>query len=195
MLILLALACSEPDPDAVGPRWDTAADLRPTTTDPETLTVIDTATQASGDSGGDPGLCLGDGDAEVRLGAGGLSAFRAYEDGDRVPLTVGPTGDLGLRLDLLSIGLDTTGDMNVILRVGLSGGGNVDPLQEEYLAKVLMQCPLPGPGWVQVFAALPDDLQGPAGRGELSGMGLDLALSIIDQHRDEATELLDVRVD
>ncbi len=195
-LLLLLAACGPPDPDATGARWDTGTDPRPTTTDPQTLTVIDTATTVvTGDTGGDPGLCLGDGDPRVRIGTGGLLAFDPYDDGERVPIVVGGSGELGVRLDLLSEGLDTTENMNVILRVSVDGDGSVPAVSEEYLALVRMQCPVPGPGWIQVFAVLHQDLQGPAGAGDLSGMGARFALSLIDKHREEDTVLVDVVFD
>ena len=125
MLLPLLLACAPPDPDATGARWDTAVDRRPTTTDPEPLTVLDVDTTASDDTGGDPGLCLGDGEPVVRLGTGGRLQFEAYGEGDRVPVTAGPLGELGLRLDLLTEGLDTSASMNVILRVRVDGEGSI----------------------------------------------------------------------
>lgn len=186
------MACSEPDPDGSGARWDTATDRRPTTTDPAPLTVVDTATTLTGDTAGDPGLCLGDGTAKVRVGDGGLQTFDPYADGDTLTLTVGPSGSHGIHLDLLSEGLDTSGNMNVILRVGVDGNGSIAEIQEEYLALVRMQCPQPGPGWVQVFAALPEALQQAAAEGDLRGVDANLALSLIDKHRDEDTVRVDV---
>jgi hypothetical protein len=191
-LLLLLFACAEVDPDATGARWDTATDKRPTTTDPVPLSVVDTGASVAGDTAGDPGLCLGDGEPRVRIGDGGLSFFTPFQDGERLELTTGPSGGLGLHLDLLSEGLDTSGSMNVILRLALEGNATVAAAQEDYLALVRMQCPRPGPGWVQVFAALPEQLQDAAAQGQLEGMAGSLALSLVDKHREEDTVRVDI---
>ncbi len=154
--------------------------------------VVDIATTFTGDTAGDPGLCLCDGTARVRVGDGGLQAFSPYTDGDALPLSVGPSGSHGVHLDLLSEGLDTSGSMNVILRVGVDGNDSIAEIQEEHLSLVRMQRPRPGPGWVQVFAALPEELQQAAAEGDLQGVGAHLTLSLVDKHRDEDTVRVDV---
>jgi hypothetical protein len=192
--IFALLACSDPDPDAVGPRWETGSDPRPTTTDPATLTVVEPTTTPTGDTGGDPGLCAGDGDAFVEVGSGGLQGFRAYVDGDDLPLSIGESGLWGFVMDVHTDGLDTSGDVNAVLRVGFEGDDGREPLQEEWLARLRLQCPRPGPGWVQVFAPLPDPLEGLAGGGGLDGLSISLAMSVVDRSRDEDTAQVDLRL-
>ena len=195
-------ACSSNDPDASGARWDTGTDPRPSTTDPtpDTLSVIDTGSATDTGASGDPGLCRGDGDGEVVVGYGGLSTVVAYRDGDDLPLVVGADGAWGFVLDVTTTGLDTEQEVNAVLRAGIRGGqvggrsgGQTGDTQEEWLAKLLLQCPRPGPGWVRVFAPLPDRLQGDAPTGGLDGVEVELALSLVDADRDEDTASVDLR--
>jgi len=196
-LLLLLAACGAPDPDATGARWDTGSDPRPTTTQPQTLTVVEpTSTSWTGDTGGDPGLCVGDGEPRVQLGTGGLLAFEPYVDGGSVPLVAGPSGSLGLRLDVLSEGLDTTSTVNAVLRVSVDGLRPGSPaVPQDYLALLNLQCPAPGPGWIQVFAPLRDELQADAAAGELAGVGGELSMTLVDAEGEEATVFVDVVFD
>jgi hypothetical protein len=198
----MLLACSAPDPDASGARWDTATDPRPTTTNTNTntntntqaFTVVDTGALPT-DTGGDPGLCTGDGDGVVQFGTGGIHAFDPYEDGERMFIVEGPSGDLGFRFDLLSEGLDTRYSMNTVIRIDFRGSDTIAPVAEEYLGLVIMQCPQPGPGWVQVFTVLPDALREAGEDGLLSGTRADVTLSLVDKHRDYGSTKVELTID
>jgi hypothetical protein len=181
VLLTLLLACGPPDPDATGPRWDTATttprpprDTGPTTEPADTGTSVPTA-----DTG--PDLCTGWGEPVVEVGQGSLLAFEPYVDGDGVQLTTGPYGDLGFSLNLLTTGFDTRDDMSAVLRL------DVDGTAQDYLSLVIMNCPVSGPGWVQVHAPLDDALEARALAGDLAGAPVSLALTLTDVVEDEDT--------
>ena len=191
LALLLFLACGEPDPDATGPRWDTATPASTTTP----TAIVDTAptplptgsTASTADTG--PDLCTGFGPAQIEVGQGSLATFVPFADSDRIELTEGPYGDLGFTLDLLSNGLDTRSEMNAVLRL------TVDGEPADFVSLIILNCPTSGPGWGEVHAALSGDLAARAASGDLAGVPLTLTLSVVDTERDEATVSLALVVD
>jgi len=190
LCLLLLAACESPDEDG---------DLSPSTT-PSSPLSADTASGgdtaavtgdsdtggATDDSGGDTDtgtpvpsdMCEGPGPADLTLGSGPLRSFVPFVDGQEVPLVVGPQGELGIQVSLLTEGMDTRDQMNAVVRTWVADQDIT------FVAQLILQCPEPGPGWVEVHAALPDPVRGLAASGQLDGEEIEITLSLTDVELD-----------
>ncbi len=92
-------------------------------------------------------LCEGSGEPSLEIGTGGIDGFDAWDDGT----VVTPDDSGSIRVELLTAGLDTTGQASVVIRM------DVDGASDDALSSVDLQCPSEGPGWVAVLAPLPAD--------------------------------------
>jgi hypothetical protein len=106
-----------------------------------------TTTSTTGD------VC-GVGPATVQLGGGGPAAFDPFEDGEMVALTEGPDGGWGVRIEMLTVGLNTTKSVTVVVDLTVEGGST-----ETLIGQLSLQCQESGHGWTSAFAALHDDYQ------------------------------------
>jgi hypothetical protein len=128
--------------------------------------------------------CAGAGDPSVAVGSGGLASFDAWTDGASAPVTGDPDA-LGLRLELLSEGLDTTASVSSVVRI------DVDGTTADAIANLSLQCPSEGPGWVAVFAPLPSTAQGPDA-ASVAGLAAILDVTLTDASGETASQTLDL---
>jgi hypothetical protein len=120
--------------------------------------------------------CEGDGPPGLEIGTGGIAAFDAWSDGSTVATSTAGD-DVGIRVELLSTGLDTTGLVSVVVAVDAAGAS------EDALASVTLQCPSEGPGWIALFAPLPTEAQGLP----VDGMPAAITATATDQAGDAAS--------
>lgn len=168
LLALLALACSSPDPEPPPPVPESTG---------ETATV--SVTGETAEPYIEP-LCGGSGPAEVEVGTGGLAAFVPYAFGAQVPIDDGTAGVYGVTLDLRTTGLDTTEFVSVVLHLD----STLD--QTRFLGNLALQCPNPGPGWVQMRVDFGADVQADVASGAWDGITAQLDLTLTDAGADVA---------
>jgi hypothetical protein len=127
--------------------------------------------------------CEGGDAPTLQIGEGGLASFTPWQDGQEVEVV--DQGDLGVSLQLLSTGLDTTEPVSAVIRVTTLGSDG------DAIANLSLQCPSEGPGWISVFAPLPSAVQD-GGADYLDGVPATLHATATDQRGISASADLDV---
>lgn len=132
--------------------------------------------------------CAGVGEGTLELGSGGRAGFQPFEDGEAVALQQDASG-WGLRLELLTTGLDTTEAATSVVRVRFEPGAPT----EDYLGKVMLQCdPEEGIAWIAVHAPIPEPWQSyPA---SLAGATLEVSATVTDHTGEAATDAVSLVV-
>lgn len=131
--------------------------------------------------------CAGEGAGTLEIGHGGRPAFQAYATDDTVPIVQGAGGGpWGVDLDLLTTGLDTRDPVNMVLRMETAMGDSVN------IGQLVLQCNVPGPGWVRVHAQFDAGDQAAVGGGALDGADATLSATLTDIGIDLAQDSVDI---
>ena len=126
--------------------------------------------------------CEGEGEAAVQVGSGGRTGFLPWLDGASAAVT-GDADALGVRLEFLTSGLDTTAAVSSVVRI------DVDGTSADAIANLMLQCPTEGEGWVSVFAPLPSTAQGPDA-ASVAGLAANLDVTLTDVGGETASQSL-----
>lgn len=130
--------------------------------------------------------CQGAGDPILELGDGGLDGFEPWANGVTVPIV--QNGDrFGFELEILTEGVDTTGDVTSFVRYSLGPSSET----VDAGATLQLQCPEDGPGWFGLFVPLDDEHQDEAAAAALAGTDIHLSGTVTDIAGDVATDEVD----
>lgn len=123
--------------------------------------------------------CQGAGEPSVEVGRGGVDDFSAWADGERVAIE--QSGTYGFRIELSTVGMDTTSEVTLFTRYTPEG----ETESRDAGATVTLQCDGEGPGWTQLFVPLGGDDQ--LRVAELDGTSFELSATVTDAAEDTAS--------